>query len=298
LDMKSAEFAHCPLCKSGIYEEKKEHVEEFDIDSMEQLIQKRDGAKTESDVMLQLFQEQLIVEKACNEKWDPQMNSVRVKQNENVLLETLQHWSTLKKIEEFRPKILLNVRTAMDKDMSNIVKIILTNCGYTGNNIDKEKEQELVELVNYGCSVESYDCVECIFKIQKNLNIENRPVCLSNAIKSKNTDLTELVFTYLKNLDRAFVCDECFTQCIKSDDVTSAQAILLSRWHKPRDEDYTLAERMDNAVYVFLQERKNATILLNTAADSSAALKWDDAEWGDDGNEEEAEQGWDDEDNE
>ncbi|ETO31850.1 hypothetical protein RFI_05267 [Reticulomyxa filosa] len=295
LDLKSAEYAHCPLCKSGIYEEKKEHVEEFDIDTMEQLVQKRDEAKTANDLMLQLFQEQLIVEKACSEKWDPSVNKRRIDLNEKQLIETLQHWQSIKKIDEFRPKLLQSIRTAMEKDISNVVRLILNHSGYNYNSnsnsiisannshdMDDERKTELLALVNYGCSVEAYDCVECIFKIQKKLPIEQRPTCLANAIKTGNTDLMELVLNYLKSLDRMFTCDECFAQCIKSDNVTMAKDILLLRWHKPRDEDYQLAERMDNAVWAFLSERRHATAIISTAADSSQDLQWDDEEWDND----------------
>jgi len=277
---------------------KKEHVEEFDIDSMEQLVQKRDEAKTNSDLMLQLFQEQLILEKACNEWWDPQINGIRVQHNERALVDALLNWKKVDKIEEFRPKILQSVRCAIDKDMNNILSIILSHCGYELASLDETREEEVVELLNYGSSVEAYDCVKQIFKVQKkNLQVENRPKCLLNAIKSGNTDLMNTVLNYLKTLDRSFICDHCFTECIKSDNVSIARDILLARWHKPSDEDYALAERMDNAVWTFLAERKKAAALISTVADSSQALTWDDEEWGDEENQDiEDDQGWGDED--
>lgn len=63
IEMKGCEFIHCPMCRSGA--EEKEQIEEHEIESMEQLRERRSEAKSENDLYLQFHIEQLILDKAC-----------------------------------------------------------------------------------------------------------------------------------------------------------------------------------------------------------------------------------------
>ena len=127
------------------------------------------------------------------------------------------------------------------------------------------------------------------------LEIGIRPDCLLLAIRSKNIGMITMLFEFLSLQAREsrFVADECFAASIKYDCIEAAQKILELRWHSPNDEDYSLAERCDNSVYVWLEKRRRPAPVRR---DDSGALDWD--TWEDDGGDGAADEDddWDDDD--
>merc|ERR1712173_16010 len=53
-------------------------------------------------------------------------------------------------------------------------------------------------------------------------------------------------------------CRKVFEQVIRADMKNIAQQIINNRWHKPTEENYELAKRLDNQVFVYLHERRAA----------------------------------------
>ena len=72
------------------------HVEEHDIDSMEQLKERRDAAKAEQDIYLMFFTEQLILDKACAE--NVSANAAQMSLYTDLVREVFNHWISKKKV--------------------------------------------------------------------------------------------------------------------------------------------------------------------------------------------------------
>ena len=289
---KGAEFLHCPLCKEGITEEK-EKVVEHDIETMDQLIDRRDDAKKANDEFLLYHIEQLIFAKACDEKWDKKQNADKIRKNEKQLIEVINHWSVKKKLSEFSTFILDSAMKAIEKDNSHIIHIIIRNCGYHDKQLNETKKMELMRMINYATKSNSYDCTYLLLQ-HPSVEFEKRPISLLNAVKTMNADLIDIVFNAMsvKKQNQIYVCDDVFVEVIKKDLVDVAKKIVEARWHKPRDSDYELATKLEGLVGSWLNERRNAASNIGYMANLNSGLNdgdddlndWnadgDDDDWG------------------
>ena len=225
---KGAEFLHCPLCKEGITEEK-EKVVEHDIETMDQLIDRRDEARKQNDEFMIYHIEQLIFTKACDEKWDKKINADKIRKNEKQLIDVINHWTSKKKLTEFRIFVVDCAMKAIEKDNSHIIHIIIRNCGYHEKQLMPDRKSELMRMINFATEKNAYDCTYLLLQ-HPSVEFEQRPIALLNAVKTMNADLIDIVFNAmtnnLKKNNTFYVCDDVFVEVIKKDLVDVAKKIV------------------------------------------------------------------------
>merc|ERR1712228_286631 len=283
IQLKGCEFIACPLCKTGT--EEKEMIEEHNIDSMEQLKERRDASKKENDLYMTLHVEQLILDKACTEKWDRDQNRNRLLMNQQILRDVLNHWISKKKIDEFRDKIVESTQRCIQAKNAVILKIILKYCNYEkiGNN-NESRKREVIEFINIAARNASFDCLKLLLIDPKKIEWteQKRPLCLLNAIKYHHANLEMISFMMdaLEKVKISFVCDDVFAEVIKHDLVDVAKRIINNRWHKITEKDELLAEHINLACSTWLKSRRSAFEF--NACDDGDGITLDDEEWGDD----------------
>ena len=280
IELKGCEYIHCPLCKTGIIEEK-EHIEEHDIDSMEQLKERRNESKKENDLFMTFHIEQLILDKACNESWNIHQNANKLSFNQDILREVLNHWITKKKINEFRDKIIESTLKCIEKDNVKILKIILKYCGYdqiSSNNF--ERNGEIINFINHSAKYNAFDCISLLLKSPKKLDWtqQKRPIVLLNAVKfhHENIEIIKFIINKLEQLKITFVCDDVMEQVIKFDLVDIAKIIVSNRWHKINEKDKSLAKQINLNCYIYFKERESASSMIEQTDQ-------EELEWVDDG---------------
>merc|ERR1712241_1558605 len=110
---------------------------------MDQLKERRDTSKKENDLYMTLHVEQLILDKACTEKWDREQNRNRIAFNTQILRDVFNHWISKKKIDEFRDKIVESTQRCVECDNGVILKIILKYCNYDKIS-DEQRNNEMI----------------------------------------------------------------------------------------------------------------------------------------------------------
>jgi len=104
---------------------KKKQIEEHEIESMDQLQERRAQSQKEDDIMMTFHIEQLMLDKICQEKWNQKQNYTRIIKNQAMLSDIISQWQKKNKIEEFRPYILNACKTAIKNDMLSILTQLL-----------------------------------------------------------------------------------------------------------------------------------------------------------------------------
>merc|ERR1719471_2351842 len=90
---------------------------------------------------------------------------------------------------------------------------------------------------------------------------------------------------YMLKSKTKHVCDDVFQEVIKKDMVDVAKAIIINRWHKPNEKDFSLAERIDGNVGSYLNSRKRAVADVGFICTDDDMIDSDDwAEGSEDGN--------------
>jgi len=266
---KGTKFIQCPLCKQGAEVVKK--IGEHEIDSLEQMKEKRTQAKKSNDVPLQFFTEQLILAKVCETKWTEDAN--RAREQEETLRDVLRHWSTRRKIVEFFPKIQDGLKKAVAKDITGVARILITALKET----DKAKKVTTA-MLTLAATHNAFDCATLICEqFLEDVEFEPRPSALLAAIKQMNVGLIELLMKHMASKNRQFIGDDCFKETIKRDMVEVAKQIIILRWHKPTDEDFKLCEKIEGNMLSYLKSRKMATEHPMPADEDMLAL--DDDDW-------------------
>mmetsp|Transcript_40427 Transcript_40427/g.64822 ORF Transcript_40427/g.64822 Transcript_40427/m.64822 type:complete len:442 (-) Transcript_40427:191-1516(-) len=301
IDIKGCEFMHCPLCRTGVIEEK-EHIEEHEIESMQQLKVRRDEAKKENDEYLIFFVEQLILDKAVSEVWNIS-NDAHTQQrrafNQEIVRETMVHWVHKKKIDEFRAKILESVEKCIECDNLRILKIICKHCGYESGHMratEYARNAEYMRMLDYCAKYASFDCLTYLLKAPQNLNWseQKRPSLLLNAVKwhPENLEMINLMMDKLEELKITFVCDEVMQYVIKADLVEVAKRIVNNRWHKICKKDEQLAESINLQIHLYFESRNAAIHHFDPNVDSENLLNLDDDDWGADNADDDDDDDW------
>merc|ERR1719242_626570 len=285
MQMKGCEFIQCPLCKSG--SDEKEQIEEHEIESMEQLRDRRTEAKSQSDLYLQFHIEQLIVDKACT--LNVADNSIKQTLHSDVLREVLNNWISKRKIAEFRSTIVESTLRAVECDNVIILKIICKYCDYEIRSVAKstDRNKEYMDFINCAARNASFDCITLLLAHSDKLDWsrEQRPRVLLNAVREhpENLELAHFVMTGLETVGICFVCDDVMEQCIKFDLVDIAKRIVNNRWHKLTDKDTALAQSINLRVNSYFKERASAFNFNKGFEDDGLG----DDDWGDGGDDDE-----------
>mmetsp|Transcript_8322 Transcript_8322/g.12936 ORF Transcript_8322/g.12936 Transcript_8322/m.12936 type:complete len:429 (+) Transcript_8322:76-1362(+) len=261
LELKGVEHIHCPLCKTGVdFLEQKDHIEEHDIDSMEQLKERRQEAVKENDEYLVYHIDQLILDKAATELWRG-ANAHRNDLNRDALQSTLDHWTVKRKMDEFRPKIVESTKKCIEKDNRKILECVCYRCNYK-NSKDSDRNHEMLDFISHAARFGAFDCIQLLLKQAHTLDwaAEQRPTCLLNAVKyhPENVEMVNLILDKLQALKLAFVCDDVMEQVIKFDLVDIAKRIVNNRWHKISQKDETLAKQINLQMHSYFCSRNAA----------------------------------------
>jgi len=276
LKQKGTEYITCPLCKEGSGAERK--VDEHEIDSLDQLLERRCQAKRRNDLPLQFFVEQLIVAKISETKWVEDLG--RARKQEEHLRDILRFWSSRQQIPNFFTKISTALKKSVALDIPTNTRIMLQS-------IKGQRQVRAVctELIIIGTKHNSYDSTKLICEEFPDLVVfKVRPQALLNAIKEMNISMVEFLISAMVKSKQRFVCDECFRETIKKDMVDVAREIIIQRWHKPSEEDFNLSKRLDGKMWGYLLSRRSATqnISILDPNNDDNVLTLDDDEWGSD----------------
>lgn len=264
---KGTKYIQCPLCKEGVTQAKK--IEEHQIDSIDQLKEKRANAKRQRDLPLQFFTEQLILAQICESKWD-QLDKGRAKANEELLRDILNNWVEEGQRETFQDKILNGLRVVVKKDMSSTFKILLGR-GISGSN--PRKQVIFRELAVLAAKHNAFDCLKVLCE-DFNVQFDLRPITLLETVKSMNIEMVNYIMGEMKKSGSRHVCDDVFQEVIKKDMVEVAKVIIIERWHKPNERDFQLAERLDGNMWSYLQTRRNAARNIGLDTDLIESDDW------------------------
>jgi len=282
IEMKGCEFIHCPMCRSGA--EEKEQIEEHEIESMEQLKERRSEAKSQNDLYLQFHIEQLILDKAC--ALNVSDNSIKRELHRDTLREVLNHWICKKKIDEFREKIVESTLRAIECDNTRPLGIVLKYCGYDSKDIKKglsvARNGEMIQFINCSAKSSSFDCTKLLLSSAKSLDwsSQKRPDVLLNACRfhPENLDAIHYILDALESIGISFVCDDVMEQVIKFDLVDVAKRIVNNRWHKITEKDEALAESINQLMAQYFKERASA---FNFNKNNINEDQIEDDDWGD-----------------
>jgi len=276
LKQKGTEYIICPLCKEGSGADRK--VDEHEIDSLDQLVERRSQAKKRNDLPLQFFVEQLMVAKISETKWVEDVG--RARKQEEHLRDILRFWISRQQIPNFFTKIVAALQKSVTLDIPTNTRIMLQS-------IKGERQVKSVctELIHIGAKHNSFDSTKLICEEFPDLVVfKLRPLALLNAIKEMNISMVEFLISAMVKSKQRFVCDECFKETIKKDMVEVAKEIIIQRWHKPSEEDFNLSKRLDGKMLQYLMSRRSATqnISILGPNDDENILTLDDDEWGSD----------------
>jgi len=276
LKQKGTAYITCPLCKEGTGAERK--IDEHEIDSLDQLVERRSQAKRRNDLPLQFFVEQLMLAKIAETKWVEDIG--RARKQEEHLRDILRFWWSRQQIPNFLTKIVSALEKSVALDIPTNTRIMLQNIKG-----QPQAKDVCTELIHIGAKHNSYDCTKLICEEFPDLVVfKLRPRALLNAIKEMNISMVELLFTAMVKSKQRFVCDECFRETIKKDMVDVAKEIIIQRWHKPSEEDFNLSQRLDGKMWGYLMSRRSATqnISILNPNNEEDVLTLDDDEWGSD----------------
>jgi len=263
----------CPLCKSGAQQAKQ--IEEHQIDSIDQLIERRLAAKGQHDLMLQFFVEQLMLAKIVEENWED-TDLDRARKNEDLLRDVLRHWHDRNQINVFQEKILNAMDKAIKADLSRLVKVL---CARGLRDTNPEKKRILTDMSVLAAKNNAFRCLKVLCE-EFRVEFETRPRTLLAAVKAMNMEMVEYVMDVMTKSQTKFVCDDVFQEVIKKDMVDIAKAIIINRWHKPNDRDFALAERLEGNVGSYLASRKRAVTDVGFIGTEDELIDSD--EWGED----------------
>lgn len=305
-----SEFIKCPLCGSGAGKKRKQ--EEHQIETMQQLRERRQQFRQDGDIQMQYFTEKLILQKACAEKWDENENASRIQMAKDATTEVLAHWNRRHQLMPFNDTILRNAFVACEKDNDHIVEILVARCWSKGDDESRKTIQRLNQRAAKSNSMKSCELLCKKFRCE----FDTQAVALQNAINTMNIELIDFLMQAMlgvykqdsrgdddkeeatedeMNIDArspslspqsqsSYDCRDVFKAVIRRDMVTVAKQIVQYRWHKPNNDDYNLAEKLDNQIYSYLQQRQQAaatvSVMANTMSGDGDGINLDD--WGDD----------------
>jgi len=273
---KGTEYITCPLCKEGAGTDRK--VDEHEIDSLDQLVERRKQASRRTDFQLQFFVEQLMLAKISETKWIDDVG--RARKQEEHLRDILRCWGNRRQILNFFSKIVAALKKSVALDIPSNTRIMLQSI----KGLQHIKEV-ITELINIGAKHNSFETTKLIIEEFPNLVIfKLRPLALLNAIKEMNISMIEFLISAMAKSKQRFICADCFRETIKKDMVDIAKEIIINRWHKPSEEDFDLSKKVDGKMWGYLMSRKNATqnISILDPNNDENVLTLDDDEWGSD----------------
>lgn len=265
-------------------------MQEYDIDTMQALNERRGQAQRDGDQQMVFFIESLMLQKCLAEKWDPQERSenesLHVKHEENKkILETIAtHWTKRWHPNEYQEHIRNAVYKGLDVDNVEMLHTLL--------NAEMFKPQQnwrnemLSEFLTYAAGKGAVECL--VLLLDNGTEQAYEAPALTAAIKTRNQPLVDIIIDSMVRQGSAFVCGALFPQVIKYNMVLAAQAIIEHRWHKPTQRDLEIASSVDNDVFKYLAQRQNAAIDLHDDGD----LNLDDWEETADGDDDDWEGGW------
>jgi len=276
LKQKGTEYITCPLCKEGSGADRK--VDEHEIDSLDQLVERRSQAKKRNDLPLQFFVEQLMLAKISETKWKE--DEGRARKQEEHLRDILRFWMCRQQIPNFFTKIVAALQKSVALDIPTNTRIMLQSIKG-----QRQVRSVCTELIHIGAKHNSFDSTKLICEEFPDLVVfKLRPLALLNAIKEMNISMVEFLISAMVKSKQRFVCDECFKEAIKKDMVEVAKEIIIQRWHKPSEEDFNLSKRLDGKMLHYLMSRRSATqnISILGPNNDENVLTLDDDEWGSD----------------
>jgi len=289
VQQKGTRYLTCPLCKEGTDSDQK--MDEHEIDSLDQLIERRAHAKRQMDLPLQCFVEQLMLAKIGGMKWEE--DPFRARKQEETLREILHSWTRRRQIRSFFNAITDACEKSVAMDIPTNLRIMLKSI--IGHRQVKEVSSKLLSL----CAKQnSFDCAKVICEEFADLLVfQVRPQALLEAIKETNVPMVEFLIDAMVKSKQQFVCDDCFRETIMKDMVEIAKLIIIQRWHKPTENDFKLSKKLDGKMWRYLSSRRNAIQDISILAPNQDenVLMLDDDEWGSDDEDdftEMGEEGW------
>jgi len=270
---KGTRYLTCPLCKEGAETDRK--VDEHEIDSLDQLIERREQAKRQLDLPLLYFVEQLMVAKIAETKWSDDQN--RARKQEEQLRDILRHWTSRKQISNFLTKIVDALKKSASLDIPTNVRLLLQ----TLKGIPSQKAI-CADLLAVCARKNSFDCAKLICEEFADILVfELRPMALLESIKEMNISMIEYLIEAMAKTKRRFICDDCFKETIKRDMVDVAKQLIIQRWHKPTEMDFELSKKLDGSMWTYLSSRRNAiqNVSILDPNNDENVLTLDDDEW-------------------
>lgn len=275
LKQKGTEYITCPLCKEGSGTDRK--VDEHEIDSLDQLLERRSQARRRADLPLQFFVEQLMLAKISESKWIE--DAGRARKQEEHLRDVLRFWVSRHQIPNFFTKIVTALKKSVVLDIPTNTRIMLQSIKG-----QRQVKDVVTELIHIGAKHNSFDCTKLICEEFPDLVVfKLRPLALLNAIKEMNISMVEFLISAMVRSKQQFICEDCFRETIKKDMVDVAKEIIIQRWHKPSEEDLNLSKRLDGKMWGYLMSRRSATQNISILDNNDEnVLTLDDDEWGSD----------------
>jgi len=270
---KGTRYLTCPLCKEGAENDRK--CDEHEIDSLDQLIERREQAKRQMDLPLLYFVEQLMVAKIAETNWDE--DEGRARKQEQHLRDIMRHWTSRQQISNFLTKIVDALRKSVSHDIPTNVRILLQ--AIRGN----AQSEVCSEMLALCAKTNSFDCAKLLCEeFAHVLEFELRPLALLESIKEMNVSMIEYLIEAMAKTKKRFVCDDCFKETIKKDMVDVAKQLIIQRWHKPTEEDFELSKKLDGSMWTYLSSRRNAiqNVSILDPNNDENVLTLDDDEWG------------------
>jgi len=273
---KGTRYLTCPLCKEGAETDRK--VSEHEIDSLDQLIERREQAKRQRDLPLLYFVEQLMVAKIAETKWSEDQG--RARKQEEQLRDIMRHWTSRQQIANFSVKIVDALKKSAALDIPTNVRLLLQ----TLKGVPRQREI-CADLLAVCARTNSFDCAKLICEEFADILVfELRPMALLESIKEMNISMIEYLIEAMVKTKRRFVCDDCFKETIKKDMVDVAKQLIIQRWHKPTEMDFELSKKLDGSMWTYLSSRRNAiqNVSILDPNNDENVLTLDDDEWGSD----------------
>jgi len=153
LKQKGTEYITCPLCKEGSGTDRK--VDEHEIDSLDQLVDRRRQARRRSDLPLQYFVEQLMLAKISETKWIEDLG--RARKQEELLRDILRFWGSRQQIPNFFSKIVAALEKSVALDIPTNTRIMLQSIKG-----ERHIKDVCTQLIQIGAKHNSFDCTKLI----------------------------------------------------------------------------------------------------------------------------------------
>lgn len=258
---------------------------------------------------MQYFTEKLILQKACAEKWDENENAARIAMAKDCTTEVLAHWNRRHQMESFNDTILRNALVACERDNDHVVELLVARCWSKGNDESRKIVKQLNQKAAECNSIKTCQVLCNKFRAQ----FDETATALKNSIGTMNITLIEFIMEAMLGVNKSptgsprenenfgeetkqispsmsptaqpsYNCRDVFQAVIRADMLSVAKQIVQYRWHKPSEDDYELAKKLDNQVYTYLHQRQSAcqtVSVMATAGDGDNDINLDD--WGSDG---------------